>query len=122
MSLLPPPPPPTPPPSTWTWTNPFVTKVNITDPNSATKINLVGIIAGISVPVVVFSLIALCVCIYCKKKRAKEEQERAESRKQKKDQGPGENKRKKANEFEATKAQKKMDDEILQQIKEMEDQ
>ena len=80
MKLIPPPPPP-PPASSWTWTNPFVSKVNVTDPNSATKINLAGIIAGILVPVVVFGLIALCIYIYCKKKKAKEEQERAESRK-----------------------------------------
>jgi hypothetical protein len=113
MSLMPPPPPP-PPPSGWTWTNPFVSKVNVTDPNSATKINLAGIIAGITVPLIVFGLIVLCVYIYCKKKKAKEEQERADSRKKKKDEGPGENKRKKANEFEKSKAERKMDDEILQ--------
>jgi len=83
MKIIPPPPPP---PTTWTtWIAPFVTKVNVTDPNSAVKINLTGIIVGILVPVVVFGLIALCVFIYCKKKKEREEQERAESRKQKKD-------------------------------------
>jgi hypothetical protein len=83
MKIIPLPPPS---PTTWTtWIAPFVTKVNVTDPNSAVKINLTGIIVGILVPVVVFGLIALCVFIYCKKKKEREEQERAESRKQKKD-------------------------------------
>jgi hypothetical protein len=75
MKIIPPPPPPPPAaPTTWTnWIAPFVTKVNVTDPNSPTKINLTGIIVGILVPLVVFGLIALCVYIYCKKKKAREE-------------------------------------------------
>lgn len=124
MSLTPPPPPPPPPTPTppWTWTNnPFVTKVNSTDPNSAVKLNTLGIAVGVSVPLIIFGLIGLSIYLWCRKKRAEEDKDRAETRKKKKDE-PVENKRKKASEFDKkSKAEKRMDDEIMQQIKEMED-
>jgi hypothetical protein len=78
---MPPPPPPPPTPTPWTWiNNPFVTKVNSTDPNSTVKLNKVGIAVGISVPVFIFGLIALSIYLWCKKKKVEEEIERAKSR------------------------------------------
>jgi flagellar biosynthesis component FlhA len=79
-----------------------------------------AIIVGVAVPVLVIGTITLVVVCWWKKKKAREEQDLAEMRKKRKDE-PAENRRKKATEFGNTKAEKKMQEDINLQIKEMEE-
>lgn len=94
---------------------------NTTTVETASKpVNVVGIAVGICVPLTLAIAAGIGYLLWKRNQRLKDEKQLADERRKKAEEGAGETKRKKATEFEKTQAEKRMENEILQQIKDLE--
>lgn len=88
---------------------------------SEKKVNVVGIAVGVTIPLILIGAAVGGFAYYKFKQRSKSESEIAEQRKKRKEEPTG-HQRKKATEFGKGQAEKKMDNEIIEEIKNFEKQ